>query len=104
MPDSFKKFEDGLKPTPEQGGPSTEDYRRYFATGLGAKIMAERLIDLGVFAHLVTEADMAKHNAGIDLLIHCGVLTPVRTKDGICLNGRDMQKIVERLFQIKEDR
>ncbi len=104
MQQTYEEFDDSLKPAPEQGGPSTEDYRKYFATGLGAKIMAERLIALGLFAHLTTEADMARHNAGISLLVRCGVLTPVQTNDGLALDGRDMQKIVERLFQIKEDR
>ena len=94
MGEQHEKWENSLS-RPDQGGLTIEMYRKHFATPIGAKILADMLIDLCVFSTLETEQDMAKHNAGIRLLINTGVLRPDPQGN---LNGVDIQKLVSKLL------
>ena len=94
MPKQHDEWEKSLR-SPNEGGLTIEAYRRHFATPIGSKILADMLIDLCVFSTLRTVEDMAKHNAGIKLLISTGVLRP--NSEGR-LNGTDIQKLVSKLL------
>ena len=100
MPDKHKDWQQALEPK-ESEGITVSRYRAVYSTPIGCKILADRLVDLGVFSHLATDEHRVRHNAGIDLLVNTGILKP----DGQGrLNVMDIQKIVMKLFSIERDK
>ena len=74
-------------------------YRR-----IPAEVVANMMIDLGLFAHIHSEEDKARHNVAIDLLRDIGVLKIERiTKDGkgrLC--PKNMKRIVETICTVTQ--
>ncbi len=75
-------------------------YRSVFGHGTGANVLADMLLDLGLFRKLDgSEGQTALHNHAVELLRGIGVLKPDAKGE---LDPNDMRKIVSALMGIPE--